>query len=188
VTWSEPRDAFTPFEDFPSPVAASCHQLLHVFLRRHFVRRRRTVHQDRCPLVVDHLGIRLLPRRPVTDDASGCFSRDRSTPGPCSTDESVAPAHRCRCACARSSLGLSSTSRPVSFPRCPCLLPFPPVLSHLRSSLSTRLIPLSVTPCCKQPGVHRGSVRGPDEATLLSGVPPRGVLCRGGLRLPSCCS
>ena len=136
---------FTPTRVFPSSAAFPCHSPAS---SEEFAcvspGSLPSCRQDRC--------LRSLPCRPLTDDPSRRFLNHLSTSGPCSTAESVAPPRRCRPVCARSSLGLCSTSRLLSVPRCPCRLPDPPVLSHRRSSLPTRLIPLSVAPDSKLPG------------------------------------
>lgn len=172
---------FTPTRVFPSSVALPCHSLA-------WSEDSACVSPGSLPSCRCDRFLRSLPCRPLTDDPFERFLSDPSTSGPCSTEKSVAPALRCRSACARSSLGLCSTSRLLSDPRCPGRFPFPPVLSHLRSSSSSRRIPLSVAPGSKLPGALRGSVRGPDWATLLTGSPLRGVASQSGLRLPSCCS
>jgi len=137
---------FTPTRVFPSSVAFPCHSPAP---SEEFA----CVSPGSLPSCRRDCRLRSLPYRPLTDGPSRRFLNLPSTSGPCSTAESVAPALRYRPACARSSLGLCSTSRPVSVPRCPCLLPFAPVLSHRRSWSPTRLIPLAVTPSCKQRGV-----------------------------------
>ncbi len=176
-----PAMRFIPTRVFPSSAALPCHSPTP---SKEFA----DVSPGSFPSCRCDRCIRFLPCRPVTDDPFRRLLNHPSTSGPCSTVESVALALRCRPARARSSLGLCSTSRLLSVPRRPSGFPFPSVLSHRRSSWAARLIPLSIAPDSKLPGALSRSVRGPEQATLLSGSPPRGVASQAGLRLPSCCS
>ena len=154
--WCVPHDAFHTLQSLPLPGS-------HPPSPRPVLRRVRGVFTGFVALLP-------LCRTPPLPFVPSCDRRPVQTlPRP--TLDFRALLHRgVRCACpplpadrARCSPGLCSTSRPVSFPRCPCRPTGPPVLSHRVLSAPTRLIPLSVAPGSKLPGAPRGSVRGPDR-------------------------